>query len=64
MPSSIQPGLVATIVGRMDFWAWCSGEPGEGVGGRRRVMAPAVVTTWGTRALGVGLGDKPLQDLV
>ena len=36
-------------------------KPGEGVGGRRRVRAPAVVTTWGTRALGVGLGDRPLQ---
>ena len=34
---------------------------GEGVGGRRRVRILAGVTTRGTRALGVGLGDRPLQ---
>ena len=35
--------------------------PGEGVVGRRRMRAPPDVTTLGTRALGVGLGDRPLQ---
>ena len=34
---------------------------GEEIVGMQRVKAPAGVTTLGTRALGVGLGDKPLQ---
>ena len=34
---------------------------GEEVVGMRQVEAPAGVTTLGTRALGVGLGDRPLQ---